>query len=104
MIRCSKCGFPLKDGTEPKDGSPPVCDSCEFKATGIDPAKAREELVEAAVRYCAIAEWFEAQPIRSFAETEQYMWDKFNEAEAKLRQAGRLTVRKIMGGPTRYKP
>ena len=51
-------------------------------------------LVGAALRYCAIADWFETRPIsREEKQREPQAWDIFNSIEAELRQAGKRILR-----------
>jgi len=55
-----------------------------------DPVRQLEErqrdLQNAALRYAAVADWFEA---RRGQASDPQAWDAFNQAEADLRQAGR---------------
>ena len=53
------------------------------------------ELIGAALRYAALADWFEARPISHAApEREREAMEAFNRIEAELRTAGRTLLRR----------
>ncbi|MGD8453626.1 MAG: hypothetical protein PVJ57_17570 [Phycisphaerae bacterium] len=54
------------------------------------------ELIGAALRYTAVADWFESRPItRAARDGEAEAMAAFNRIEAELRQAGRQVLRHL---------
>ncbi|MCC7407231.1 MAG: hypothetical protein IT442_04115 [Phycisphaeraceae bacterium] len=64
-------------------------DACKDKR-----AVHQSELLGAALRYCAVADWFESHP-RAWRKrmTMQEAMDTFNRAETELRKAGAILLR-----------
>lgn len=51
------------------------------------------ELIDAAVRYVVVADWFESRPSRSERDREHQAMEAFNRVEAELRAAGSHLLR-----------
>lgn len=60
-----------------------------------NPAASQAELLGAALRYCAVADWFESHPSawRRHMSVSEAM-DVFNRVEAELRELGSLGLRR----------
>ncbi|MBI1373712.1 MAG: hypothetical protein GC159_13380 [Phycisphaera sp.] len=59
------------------------------------PAVSQSELLDAALRYCAVADWFESHPCRWHGEMSLgEAMDIFNRAEAELRAMGAKAMRR----------
>ncbi|MBI1374083.1 MAG: hypothetical protein GC159_15290 [Phycisphaera sp.] len=60
-----------------------------------NPAVSQSELLGAALRYCAVADWFESHPCRWHGEMSlAEAMDVFNRAEAELRATGARLLRR----------
>lgn len=60
-----------------------------------NPAVSQSELLGAALRYCAVADWFESHPCRWHGEMSLgEAMDVFNRAEAELRAMGAMALRR----------
>lgn len=59
-----------------------------------DEVRYRERLIAAALRYVAVADWFERRPIRKNAVGEAEAMDTFARAEANLRRMAEPLLRK----------
>jgi len=64
------------------------------KYDNIDPNLALQKLANAAMLYCAFADWFESRPQTIHNEKHLSQWmDVFNELEATLRSVGSVAMR-----------
>lgn len=63
---------------------------------GRDPRHLEAELLGAALRYVAVADWFESLPsLRKDAERNRRAMDVFNGIEAELRKSGARLLRRL---------
>ena len=62
----------------------------------IDDTTLEAELIGAALRYVAVADWFESRPItRAEKARDREAMDAFNRVEAELRKAGARLLRRL---------